>query len=120
MGLAHGLLLCVGCDGHASLHSGLHTHDHAGSHSEAAPAARRSADSHEDGHSHCSRCVDIPLSMVVVDGQVGSDLVDVLACLNSTGYDVAKVRVELWGLHREPEIGSTPYFTPLSNIILVV
>ncbi len=117
MGLAHGLLLCVGCDGHASLHSGLHTHDHVGSHGE---AARQSEDCHEDGHSHCSRCVDIPLPMVVVDGQVGADPVDPLACLGDAGGDVAALRTQLWGLHREFAIDSPSYFTPLSSIILVV
>ena len=116
MSLAHGLLLCVGCDGHAALHSGLHTHDHTGA---VVPLDQPSAAERADGHSHCSRCADIPMPMVVADSQVGS-LVDPLASLNDAGYDVTRVRAELWPLGRGQSVGSTSYFTPLSSIILVV
>lgn len=116
MSLAHGLLLCVGCDGHAALHSGLHTHDHTGA---VVPLDQPSAAERADGHSHCSRCADIPMPMVVAGSQVGS-LVDPLASLNDAGYDVTSVRAELWASGRGHAVGSTSYFTPLSSIILVV
>jgi hypothetical protein len=116
MSLAHGVLLCVGCDGHAELHSGLHAHDHTGA---AVPPERHAGDDHTDGHSHCSRCVDIPVSMFVVDGQIGS-VSDPLVCLSSAGCDVTQVRAELWASRREYSVSVFSYFTPLSSIILVV
>ena len=120
MGLAHGLLLCVGCDGRASLHSGLHTHDHAGRHSEAPDADHGFADHHEDGHSHCSHCVDIPLSMHVAEGYVGSDPGPLSLLLESATGDLDNVPARRLDLHLKQTMGSTPYFTPLGSIILVV
>jgi len=120
MGLAHGLLLCVGCDGHASLHSGLHTHDHAGPLHEAPPANHGFVDSHENGHSHCSRCIDIPLSMYVAEGYVGSDPGPFSLSLDSTAFDPTDVQARQLDLHLKHTIGNTPYFTPLGSIILVV
>ncbi|UCD53431.1 MAG: hypothetical protein JSW27_12420 [Phycisphaerales bacterium] len=116
MSLAHGLFLCVPCEGHAAMHLGLHAHDHTGA---VVPLGPQSAAHQEDGHSHCSRCADVPVPMVVVDGWVGS-WVDPLACLNDAGYDATQVRAELWASGRGHTLGSTSYFTPLSSVILVV
>lgn len=117
LGLAHGLLLCVGCDGHAELHSGLHTHDHTGA---AVPLDRQAADHHEDEHSHCSRCVDIPLSMVAVDGPLQTHPTSVLACLQSADHDINGEGTGPRDLCQGRAAESISYFTPLSSIILVV
>lgn len=120
MGLAHGLLLCVGCDGHASLHSGLHTHDHAGLQSKTPAANHGFADRDEDGHSHCSRCVDIPLSMYVTDHYISSDPAPFSLSLDPAAFDMTDVQAERSDLHLKQTIGNTPHFTPLDSIILVV
>jgi hypothetical protein len=117
LGLAHGLLLCVCCDGHAELHSGLHTHDHTGA---VVSLDEQYADHHADGHSHCSRCVDIPLSMVVVDGQVESSRTGSLVYLNDTGHGIAQEWTGLEALSPGHIFGRTSYFTPLSSIVLIV
>lgn len=117
LALAQGLLLCVSCDGHAVLHSGLHTHDHTGA---VVPLHGQYADHPEAGHSHCNRCVDIPLSMVVVDGRVETYRPNLLAHLNDAGCDDtpewAGLEIPGGGLTS----GNTSYFTPLSSIVLVV
>ena len=116
MGLADGLLLCVGCDGYASLHSGLHSHGHA----ETPVANHDAPDDHKDGHSHCSRCVDIPLSMDVVERYVGSDPVSFSLSADSAGCGAGDVWAERTDLHPEQMSDSTSFFIPLSTIVLVV
>ena len=120
MGSAHGLLLCVSCDGYASLHSGLHTHDHAGRPGAAPAVDHGFADCHEDGHSHCSHCVDIPLSMYLAEGTVSSDPMHSSAWLDSAAFDRAGVQAGRLALPLKQTMGSTPYFTPLGGIILLV
>lgn len=117
LGLAHGLLLCVGCDGHASLHSPLHTHDHTGAE---VPLDEHAAENHEDQHSHCSHCVDIPLSMMVGQGYAIADPVHVALPADGATFGTLDTTAGWLHTHSIRALDDTPYFTPLDDIVLVV
>ena len=58
--------------------------------------------------------------MYVAEGYVGSDPGHVSALLDAAAFDRAGVQAERLDLPLKQTLGSTPYFTPLGSIILVV
>ena len=60
------------------------------------------------------------MSMYVVKGTVSSDPGHISVLLDSGAFDMSNVQAERFSLHLKQTITHTPYFTPLSGIILVV
>lgn len=120
LALSQGVSFCVGCDGHASLHASLHTHDHAEALSATPSAAPRSCDGHRDDHSHCSRCVDIPLSMYLVENRVGFDLASLLSSFDLALFESAVTSAGRSNLYWAEVMGIPSYFVPLDSVVLVI
>ena len=120
LALSQGVSFCVGCDGHASLHASLHSHDHAETLLATPSASPRAADGHRDDHSHCSRCVDIPLSMNLVENRVAFDLADLLTSFDLALFERALTSAGQSNLYWAEVMGTPSYFIPLDSVVLVI
>lgn len=122
MGISPGLVMCVGCDGDVALRPGLHAHDQHGTSANTCPLAHQPADDDEDenDHHHCSRCVDVPLSMYATDQGTPDDNADFLAFVDPVETQTTGAQADSLALRPIRESSKTPYYTPLRTVILVV
>ena len=120
LALSQGVSFCIGCDGHASLHASLHNHNHAETLLAAPSAGPRAVDGHKDDHSHCSRCVDIPLSMYLVEHRAGFGLADFLTSFDLALFESAFTSAGRSPLYWPEAMGVPSYFIPLDSVVLVI
>lgn len=120
MGLSPGLVLCVCCDGDAAIRPGFHAHDEHAVFASAPDGAEEPLHKHEEGHNHCGRCADVPLSMEAVDAGEPKDHPDFLACLDPVEAGTIGVQAKSLALRPRQAFSQSPYFTSLRSIILVV
>lgn len=122
MGISPGLVMCVGCDGDVALRSGLHAHDQHRTSANTCPLAQQPAHDHEDenDHHHCSRCVDVPLSMYATDQGAPDDDAGFLTSVDPVETHTTGAQADSLSLRPIRESRRTPYHAPLRTVILVV
>ena len=122
MGVSQGLVLCVSCDGDVVLRPGLHVHEEHTVCGSTPALAQRPADDHEDesDHHHCSRCVDVPLSMYAIDRGMPDDDPDLPVSVDPVEAHASGAQADPLALRPTRPSGETPYYIPLGTVILVV
>jgi hypothetical protein len=122
MSVSQGLVLCVGCDGDVMLRPGLHVHEEHAACGNIPPLARQAVNDHgdESDHHHCSRCVDVPLSMYAIDRGMPDDDTDLPAFVNPVETRASGAQADPLALRSIRASRETPYYAPLRTVILVV
>jgi hypothetical protein len=120
LALSQGVLFCVDCDGHASLHGSLHHHDHTDTLIASSSADSRSTGGHNDDHSHCSRCIDIPLSMYLAENRIAFGLAGLQASFDLVLFENAIHSAGRSDVPWAEAVAAPSYFTPLDSVVLVI
>jgi hypothetical protein len=122
IGVSQGLVLCIGCDGDVVLRPAVHVHEEHAAPGNIPPLAQQSADGHEDesDHHHCSRCVDVPLSMYTIEQGAPDDDTDVPAFVDPVEARASGTQADSLALRPIRACSKAPYYTPLRTVILVV
>ena len=119
--LAQGRVLCFGADGHIEIKFAFHEQCDDPVHSYVPDQNQHSYQADREKGKHCEPCVDVPFSTVLAKISHASKRLNFTFPVPATSVIVAtdKLNFSAYNLASEPFM-STPFFTPLRSIILLI
>ena len=119
--LAQGVVLCFGSDGHAKIEPVLHQRCDDPVHSYTSDQNQLSYQVDHEQDKHCEPCVDVPLSICLAKIDRASKQLNPTFPAPVINVIVAgdKFNFSTYNSASKPFM-STPYFTPLRSIILLI
>ncbi len=118
---AHGVVLCFGSDGHIEIESAFHQRCDDPAHSQPTDTKQLSYRSDHVKDQHCEPCVDIPIHIGLAKiSRVSKQLNSTFSAPATNAVVlVNKSNLSAYNSASKPFV-STPYFTPLRSIILLI